>query len=98
MLIGRFSADAGPDFMPLVHARALRLLRAPGSCGSFQVAPGGLAAALDGLRALGFRGASLAGPHQRAAAVLCEDASPEVKLLGRADFVTFGPHAARAEL
>lgn len=97
MLVGRIGAGAEPDFLPLVQSRALRMVGEAGWSGVFQVAAGQLATALAGMAALGFTGASIAGPHQREVAQLCELATPTVRALGRAGFVSFEGGKLRAD-
>jgi shikimate dehydrogenase len=54
---------------------------------SFEVAPEGLADALRGMRAMGFRGGTIANPHRRAALPLLDDATHIATLLGSVNFV-----------
>ena len=54
---------------------------------SFEVAPEGLADAVRGMRAMGFRGGTIANPHRRAALPLLDDATHIATLLGSVNFV-----------
>ena len=54
---------------------------------SFEVAPEGLADAVRGMRAMGFRGGSIANPHRRAVLPLLDDATHVAELLGSVNFV-----------
>jgi shikimate dehydrogenase len=97
MRLGRMGVSADPDLVSLVHARALRLLGEAETAGTFAVAPGQLATAIDGLIALGFRGVSLAPAHQREAAELCDTVSDAARTLGRATFLHFDATGVHAE-
>ncbi|MBS2027940.1 MAG: hypothetical protein JST54_08565 [Deltaproteobacteria bacterium] len=97
MLLGRIAAGPGPDFLPGALNRALRLLGEPGSCGTFRVAQAELGTALQGLRALGFRGVALAGPLQVEAARLCACRGEAARRLGRASVITFDAEGARGD-
>ncbi len=54
---------------------------------SFEVAPEGLADAVRGMRAMGFRGGTIANPHRRAVLPLLDDATHVASLLGSVNFV-----------
>ena len=56
------------------------------------VAPGGLPAALDGLRALGFAGANVTMPHKTEAAELADVRSDDAARLEAANTIVVGPH------
>jgi shikimate dehydrogenase len=60
---------------PILHGFWLRELGLAGSYHAFEVPKAGLAGAIDGLRALGFRGANVTIPHKQAVRALvdCED-------------------------
>jgi len=97
MLLGRIAAGPGPDFLPGALNRALRLLGEAGSCGTFNVERAELGTALQGLRALGFRGVAVAGPLQAEVARLCENLSEIAQRLGRASVVGFDGERMRAD-
>jgi shikimate dehydrogenase len=50
---------------PILHGFWLRELALAGSYHAFEVVPAGLAGAIEGLRALGFRGANITIPHKQ---------------------------------
>jgi len=54
---------------------------------SLEVAPEGLADAVRGMRAMGFRGGAIANPHRRAVLPLLDDATNIANLLGSANFI-----------
>jgi len=54
---------------------------------SLEVAPEGLADAVRGMRAMGFRGGTIANPHRRAVLPLLDDATNIANLLGSANFL-----------
>jgi shikimate dehydrogenase len=88
-------ALAGVIGWPVEHSRSPVLhghwLRAHGIDGAFvklAVRPGALEAALRGLAALGFRGASVTVPHKEAAARLVDRLTPEAARLGAVNLVT----------
>jgi shikimate dehydrogenase len=83
--------------LPLLYERAGRALSESVKAPAFEVGPGQLATALDGLRALGFRGASLGPSLQAEALVLCEQASEPARALGRATEITFEPSGLCAD-
>lgn len=56
---------------------------------AFDVAPGGLAPALEGLAALGALGANVTVPHKEAAFALCHEVEPQARLLGAVNVVLF---------
>jgi shikimate dehydrogenase len=54
---------------------------------SLEVAPEGLADAVRGMRAMGFRGGTIANPHRRAVLPLLDDATNIANLLGSVNFI-----------
>jgi shikimate dehydrogenase len=54
---------------------------------SFEVAPEGLADAVRGMRAMGFRGGAIANPHRRAVLPLLDEATQIADLLGSVNFI-----------
>ena len=73
---------------PVLHGHWLRAHGIDGAFVKLAVAPGGLPAALRGLAALGFRGASVTAPHKQEAARLVDRLSPEAARLGAVNLVT----------
>ena len=55
--------------------------------GAFEVPPARFAAALEGLRALGFVGANITVPHKEAAALACDELAKEAELAGAVNTV-----------
>lgn len=62
--------------------RALASLGLDWRCLTLEVAPADLVDAVRGIRALGFRGVSLATPHKVAAAALLDELSDDAQLMG----------------
>jgi shikimate dehydrogenase len=54
---------------------------------SFEVSPEGLADAVKGMRAMGFRGGAIANPHRRAVLPLLDEATHIADLLGSVNFI-----------
>jgi shikimate dehydrogenase len=54
---------------------------------SFEVAPDGLADAVKGMRAMGFRGGAIANPHRRAVLPLLDEATQIADQLGSVNFI-----------
>jgi shikimate dehydrogenase len=54
---------------------------------SLEVSPEGLADAVRGMRAMGFRGGAIANPHRRAVLPLLDEATHIADLLGSANFI-----------
>lgn len=84
---------------PVAHSRSPAMMRAAlaalgleGIYAAFDVAPAGLDAALDGLWALGFRGANVTAPHKAAvAARLAARLTPEAARTGAVNTLLRGP-------
>ncbi len=86
---------AGVIGWPVSHSRSPRLhghwLQRYGVDGAYiplPVAPGRLQAALDGLQALGFRGANVTVPHKEEALRLCTCLTPRAEAIGAANTLT----------
>lgn len=85
---------------PVAHSRSPAMMRAAlaalgleGFYAAFDVAPAGIDAALDGLWALGFRGANVTAPHKAAvAARLAARLTPEAARTGAVNTLLRGPH------
>lgn len=74
---------------PRLHNCAYRELGVNLRYGAFHVLESELAYAVAGARALGFRGLSVTTPHKDALAVLADQCSDDVTLLGAANTVVF---------
>lgn len=70
-----------------MHNEACALLDLDYTYLAFDVAPGRLAAAVEGLKALGARGFNVTMPHKTAAAALCERLSPAARICGAVNTV-----------
>jgi len=70
------------SFSPCIHNAAFRAQNVDMVYLAFDVRPARLEAALDGLRALGFRGANLTLPHKEAAVALVDEVDPVAARLG----------------
>jgi shikimate dehydrogenase len=73
---------------PLLHNAAFAELGLNWISVGFEVAPGKLAAALDGMRALEVRGLSVTMPHKAEAAALCDECAPVAARLGAVNCVS----------
>ena len=67
--------------------RAFQAAGVDSRCLTLDVPPESLASALEGMVAMGFRGATLACPHQEAGAKLVAQQSQVAKALGEIDFI-----------
>ncbi len=92
MMLTGVAKVAGVIGWPIGHSRSPRLhghwLARYGIDGAYvplAVPPGRLAAALDGLRALGFRGANVTVPHKEEAMRLCTRLTPRAEAIGAAN-------------
>ncbi|MDQ3974826.1 MAG: shikimate dehydrogenase, partial [Actinomycetota bacterium] len=70
---------------PQIHNAAFAAANVDAAYLAFDVAPGDLAAAVDGLRTLGFLGANLTVPHKRAALALGDAITAEAEAVGAAN-------------
>ena len=73
-----------------MHNAAIAALGLDAAYVAFRVPAAGLAAALGGLAALGGAGANVTLPHKEAAAVLCDELSPEARAAGAVNTIVFG--------
>ncbi|HWN69196.1 MAG TPA: shikimate dehydrogenase [Haliangium sp.] len=62
---------------------------------AWHVAPGDLAAAVAGFRALGLLGVSVTVPHKRAVAALCDRLAPPADVIGAVNCLVFEPRGDR---
>lgn len=82
---------------PALHNAAYQALGLDWSYHAFDVAAGGLQAAVAGARALGFVGLSVTMPHKEEAASLAERRNPAARRLGAANTLVFSEGTVRAE-
>ena len=78
---------------PALHNAAFAALGIDAVFVALPVAPGELAAALRGMAALGFLGASLTVPHKQAAVLLCDSLDPAAEAVGAVNCVAFAGDA-----
>jgi shikimate dehydrogenase len=67
---------------PMLHGLWLRDLSLAGSYHAFEVPPAGLAGAIEGLRALGFRGANITIPHKQTVRGLVDEEDETAQAIG----------------
>ena len=79
----------GHSLSPAMQNAALAGAGLEGVYVAFDVAPEGLAVALDGLKALGVRGINVTIPHKQGILPLMDKLSPEAKLIGAVNTVEF---------
>jgi shikimate dehydrogenase len=72
---------------PTIHNAAFAALGLDWTFAAFEVAPGDVARALDGMRALGVRGLSVTMPHKEDVAHLVDDRSDDAAALGAVNCV-----------
>lgn len=78
---------------PALHNAAFAALGADAVFVALAVAPADLAAALRGMAALGFLGASVTVPHKQAAMQLCDSLDPAAEAIGAVNCVAFARSA-----
>ncbi len=81
-LAGVIGWPIGHSRSPRLHAHWLDRYGIDGAYLPLAVAPGRLAVALEGLAALGFRGANVTIPHKEEALRLCRRLTPQAKAIG----------------
>lgn len=74
---------------PVLHGHWLRRYGIDGAYLPMAVRPNSLRTAVDGLRALGFRGCNVTIPHKEAVAALADLRTPTVERLGSANTLVF---------
>ncbi len=84
-LAGVIGWPVGHSRSPRLHGHWLDRYGIDGAYLPLAVAPGRLAAALDGLLALGFRGANVTIPHKEEALRLCSRLTPQARAIGAAN-------------
>ena len=80
-LVGVMGCPVRHSLSPLLHNTAFAALDLNWTSLAFEVAPGQVAAALGGLRALGLAGISVTMPHKAEVAALVDECSPAAKAL-----------------
>lgn len=81
-LICLLGSPVAHSISPMMHNEAFRLLELPYAYLAFDVKPGELKTAVDGLKALGARGFNLTMPHKNAMAKMADELSPAASLCG----------------
>lgn len=76
---------------PVIHNAAFGALGLPWAYVPLPVRPGELAAALEGLRALGFTGANVTMPHKTEAAELISELADDARRLRAVNTIVVGP-------
>lgn len=79
----------GHSLSPAMHNAALTAMGVDGVYVAFDVPPAGLAAAVDGLQALGVGGINCTIPHKEAVIPLLDELSPEAVLIGAVNTIVF---------
>jgi len=86
-VVGVIGYPVRHSLSPLLHNTAFAALELNWVSVAFEVVPGRVAAALDGMRALGVAGLSVTMPHKADAAALADERSAVVDTLGVANCV-----------
>lgn len=90
MWFGLIGSTTRWSLSPAMHEAGLAAWGKPGRYGAFDVAPGNLATALEGLRSLGFAGINVTMPHKEA--VLAHVQPDDLAMaIGAANALRFGP-------
>jgi shikimate dehydrogenase len=84
---GVIGAPVGHSLSPAIHNAAFGALGLDWTFHAFEVAPGDVARALDGVRALGLRGLSVTMPHKEDAAAHVDACSEDAAALGAVNCV-----------
>lgn len=95
--IGVIGDPVAHSLSPLLHNVAYRALGLNLIYGAFRVSVGEVRSAMMGARSLGFRGLSVTTPHKVEAAMIADQRSHEVELLGAANTIVFSGSVAVAE-
>ena len=96
-LLALVGDPVGHSVSPAVHAAGIRAHGLDLAYLAFRVAPVHLAAAVDGLWALGAVGANVTVPHKEAVVALCASASDAVRAAGSANTLVRGAGGWHAE-
>lgn len=81
-LLGVIGYPVGHSLSPVMHNAAFRDQNMNFYYGAFAVEPGQLAAALEGVRALGFLGLNVTIPHKEAVIPLLDEVAPTARQVG----------------
>jgi shikimate dehydrogenase len=84
---GVIGAPVAHSLSPAIHNAAFAALGLDWTYAAFEVAPGDVARALDGMRALGLRGLSVTMPHKEDVARLVDACSDDATALGAVNCV-----------
>ncbi|MEZ0325713.1 MAG: shikimate dehydrogenase [Fimbriimonas sp.] len=85
----------GHSLSPAMHQAAYRELGVPYRYVAIHVPPGGVAAALDHLKALGYRGVNATVPHKQEVIDWCEEVEPFARRVGAANTISLDVPATR---
>lgn len=85
--VGVLGSPVRHSWSPAMMNAAFEHLGLDWRYGAFEVPPTRFAAALEGLRALGFVGANITVPHKEAAALACDELGREAELAGAVNTV-----------
>lgn len=97
VLAGLVGHPVEHSLSPLLHEAAYRALGLDACYHAFDVAPGGLPAAVAGARALGLKGLSVTMPHKEEAARLASRRSQSARRLGACNTLVFDGGETKAE-
>ncbi|MFQ5896357.1 MAG: shikimate dehydrogenase [Nitrospinota bacterium] len=86
--LGIIGYPLGHSLSPLMHTVALRHLGLPYRYQAYEVEPGRLKGALEGVRALGIRGVNVTIPHKQAVLPYLDELSEEARLMGAVNTIT----------
>ena len=86
-LVGVMGYPVRHSLSPLLHNTAFAALELNWTSLAFEVAPGQVAGALSGVRALGLAGISVTMPHKAEVAALVDECSPVARALGAVNCV-----------
>ena len=89
MHLGLLGWPAAHSRSPAMQQAGLRALGRPGRYAAFAVPPERLAAAVDGARALGFRGLNLTVPHKEAVLAHVHALGPAARAIGAVNTLVF---------
>lgn len=93
-LIGLIGWPVAHSFSPRMHNAAARALGLNLAYVPLPVRPGAVAAAVRGLRALGFLGANVTIPHKEAVIAYLDEVTPAAQAIGAVNTITIGASAS----
>jgi len=96
-VVGVMGYPVRHSLSPLLHNTAFAVLGLNWTSLAFEVAPGRVADALSGVRALGLAGISVTMPHKDEVAALVDECSPEATALGAVNCVVNRQGTLRGE-